>query len=337
VLRSTAAYAPLAGAVLLMTLPIVRPQGLAWVLERPLWRARRQRDHTDGGAGDRERDALELRPPRRPLRLLLPAHPLLAVEHVTLSFEGLQVLDDVSLEVHRGESVGLIGPNGAGKSTLFNCLSGFLQPRGSIRYHGLELVGRPPELRASLGIGRTFQQVGLCQAQTVWENTLLAQHSLATYGVLPSIVRPAPVRRTEAELAARARAALDLAGIADLAGERVVNLPHGRQRLAEVAAVLAAGPDLLLLDEPAAGMDPGEADELAALLTSLQEQLGFTMVVIDHHVPFVADVCSYVYVLVEGAVVAQGTAAEVQRDPVVAAVYLGATSPSEPVPEVIGV
>ena len=327
-LRATSTYAPLAGAVLLMVVPIIRPQGMGWLLDRPIIGRRRapaSRPEIDAGSAS-------LQPPMRPLRLSLPVRTLLSLEDVTLSYGGLQVLRTVSLDVGRSEAVGLIGPNGAGKSTIFNCVSGFADPHGSIRYRGIELLTLPADARAGLGIARTFQQVGLCANQTVRDNVVLAQHSLARYGVLPALMRAPHVRRAERAVAVRADAALELAGIVDLADVRVADLPHGRQRLAEVAAVLASGADLLLLDEPAAGMDAAEAAELSTLLCRLRADLNFSMLVIDHHVPFVAALCDWLYVLVEGGVAAEGTAADVQADPMVAAVYLGRERAARPEP-----
>jgi branched-chain amino acid transport system ATP-binding protein len=241
-----------------------------------------------------------------------------------VAFGGLEVLSGVELEVRRGESVGLIGPNGAGKSTLFDCISGFTVPRaGSIHYRGHDLLRLPPEARARLGIARTFQHVGLCGNQTIRENALIAQHDAARYGVLPGLLRTPAMRRTERDLARQAAVALDIVGVAGIADHRVRDLPHGQQRLAEVAAAVAAAPDLLLLDEPAAGMDPDESRHLGDLLARLRDELGLTLLVIDHHVPFVTSLCDYVYVLVEGRVLTHGSPVEVRADPAVVEVYLG--------------
>jgi branched-chain amino acid transport system ATP-binding protein len=172
--------------------------------------------------------------------------------------------------------------------------------------------------------------VGLSGGQTVRDNLLAAQYAVDAYGTAAALARTPRVRRAEAHLAARADAALELVGASDLAGCRVADLPHGTQRLVEVAAAVAAGPDLLLLDEPAAGMGADEAAALARLLSEIRRALGLTLVVIDHHVPFVTALCEYVYVLMEGAVVAEGSPERIRRDPTVAAVYLG--EPHEEVP-----
>jgi branched-chain amino acid transport system permease protein len=343
-LRSAATLTPLVGALLLMVVPIVRPEGLGWLLDRPLpgaglrehRRGRRRRTSRASApasaapavAGPSPPEpAAVLGPVRRPVPLVVPVHSLLTVDGVEVAFGGNQVLRGAGFEVGRRESVGLIGPNGAGKTTLFNCISGFTRPSaGAIRYRGRDLLALPPEARAWLGMGRTFQQVGLSGPQTVWENMLLAGHVVAPYGTAAALVRAPSVRRAEAEIAGRAEAALALVGAADLAGVRVADLPHGSQRLVEVAAALAAGPDLLLLDEPAAGMGADEAAALAALLQELRASLGLTLVVIDHHVPFVTSVCDRVYVLVEGAVATVGPPEQIRRDPAVAAIYLGETA-----------
>jgi branched-chain amino acid transport system ATP-binding protein len=210
--------------------------------------------------------------------------------------------------------VGLIGPNGAGKTTVFNCLSGLVTPHaGRVAYRDRDLLATPAPQRAALGIARTFQQVGLCGPQTVADNLLVAQHTLAggRYG-LP--------RRT---LDARGGAALELLSLESVLDDRVADLPHGRQRLVEVAAALSTGPDLLLLDEPAAGLSPEESMDLTSRLLALREQLGLTVVVIEHHLPVVSRLCDYVYVLDSGHVLTHGTPSAVQRDPQVIATYLG--------------
>jgi branched-chain amino acid transport system permease protein len=326
-LRPAATLTPLAGALLLAVVPILRPGGLGWLLDRKLPPLRLRRRAPQGGAplpGTSPEAAAVPGPARRPLPLVVPVRSLLVARDVEVAFGGNRVLRGAGFEVDRGESVGLIGPNGAGKTTLFNCVSGFLRPSaGEIRYRGRDLLALPPEARPWLGLARTFQQVGLSGPQTVRDNLLLAQYVVEPYGVAAALARTPRVRRAEAELAARAEAALELVGAADLADVAVADLPHGSQRLVEVAAALAAGPELILLDEPAAGMGPDETAALAALLRRLRASLGLTLVVIDHHVPFVTAVCDRVYVLVEGAVIAEGPPEQIRRHPTVAAVYLG--------------
>ncbi|MEX2557734.1 MAG: branched-chain amino acid ABC transporter ATP-binding protein/permease [Actinomycetota bacterium] len=316
-------WTPLAGAVLLMVIPVLRPEGLAWLLGirfggRPV-------PAPDGEPlrdGSLARVLAEDR--RRPLARAMPARTLLAADDVHISFGGLHVLRGLSLEVRRGEIVGLIGPNGAGKTTFFNCVSGFLRPEaGRLTYRGSDLLAIPSHGRPALGIVRTFQQVGLSPHQTVWENVLSAQHARAAYGAAAGLLRTPGVARIESDLASRADAALSLLGLRDVASYRVGSLAHGRQRLTEIAAAVAAGPELLVLDEPGAGMGPDESAELAERLAALHADLGLTIFVIEHHMPLIARLCDYVYALTEGRAMAEGSPEEVQRDPVVVATYLG--------------
>lgn len=222
--------------------------------------------------------------------------------------------DGITLTVGRAEVFGLLGPNGAGKSTLFNCISGLVTPQsGRICYRGEDLLGAAPQRRPALGIARTFQQVGLCGPQTVRENLLIAQHTLAggRHGQRRSV------------LEARSDIALGLLGLGSVAGKKVADLTHGQQRLVEVAAALSAVPELLLLDEPAAGLNPEEAMQLTEELLELREALDLTIVIVEHHLPVVSRLCDYVYVLDQGRILAKGAPEEVQRDPSVIATYLG--------------
>lgn len=328
-LRPATTWAPLSGAIALTLIPVLRPEGLGWLLDR---RARIRLLFPDAApthqleSGDRVlHSAIEtLRPPRRRLRLAVPVRDLLVVDDLRVSFGGNAVLTGVSFVVHRGERLGLIGPNGAGKTTIFGCLSGFVTPTsGTLRYRGLDLRTLPPEDRPALGIVRTFQHVGLSPTQTVWDNVVGCQHNLTGYGLAAALVRTTTVRQAERLLAERAEAALTLTGLVDLAGQRVMDLPHGQQRLAEVAAAAAAGPELLMLDEPAAGMSPGEADALVGILDELGTGLQLTLLVIDHHVPFVTALCDRVIVLADGHVISSGSPDEVTSDPRVMEVYLG--------------
>ena len=320
-LRPAAGYAPLAGAALLLIVPVLRPEGLGWVLDRTMTFGRRERAPAAGSSED-PRAAIE--GGLRPLPLAMPVRTVLAATDVAVSFGGVRALAGVTLEVRRREIVGLIGPNGAGKSTFFDAISGAIPPdTGAIRYRGRDLLSLPAAARPGLGIGRTFQQVGLSPRLTVLDNVVLAQHVLARYGVSAALVRAPHVIGTERRLRERAIAALEIVGLRDEVDATVGDLSHGQRRLAEVAAVLASGPDLVLLDEPFAGTGPEESVALADRLADLRDALDITIVVIEHDVPLVARVSDHIYVLDQGVVLAEGSPAEIQADPDVAAIYVG--------------
>ena len=243
----------------------------------------------------------------RPLSRRLPVPALLRAEGVSVVYGGVRALDGVTLEVRRGEIIGLIGANGAGKSTFFNAVSGLAPTTGSIRFRDVELVGLPATRRTELGLARTFQDMGLLRAETVERNVLLTQTWLSG----------------ERAMRRRVAAALDLFGLTDLADERLGDLPYGTMRLVEIAGAVAAGPDLLLLDEATAGLGPDESQDLADRFLLLREELGLTLVVIEHHVPVIARVCDFVYCLEAGTVIAEGEPAEVTAQPRVVESFLG--------------
>jgi ABC-type branched-subunit amino acid transport system ATPase component/ABC-type branched-subunit amino acid transport system permease subunit len=270
------------------------------------------------------RDEGALRSVPRGVSLRVPTRALLEVEAVSVRFGGVQALGDVSLEVRQGEIVGLIGANGAGKSTLFNVVSGFVTPtEGSVRYRGRELLRTAPSQRTALGVGRTFQQMGLLRPETVEDNVLLAQHWLARYPSWAGIARLGGAVPTERELRRRAGLALELFGLEELRGERLGALPYGTMRMVELASAVSTGADLLLFDEATAGLGPEEAHDLADVFLRLRRELGLTLLVIEHHVPMIARTCDYVYALASGRQLAQGRPADVQSNPEVVAEFLG--------------
>jgi ABC-type branched-subunit amino acid transport system ATPase component/ABC-type branched-subunit amino acid transport system permease subunit len=250
---------------------------------------------------------------------------LLEVSDVTVRFGGVTAVDHAGLVVPRGKIVGLIGPNGAGKSTLFNAVSGLVRcESGVITYDGREIQALRADQRAKLGIARGFQHVGLALDMSVFDNLLLAQHQLGTYGDAAALVMAPKVGRTERELRARARAAVESLGLGDHADKPLRNLSGGQQRLVEMASLLLTGPELVMLDEPSAGMSPGAAERLADRLRDLRDSLGRTVLIIEHNVPLVFDCCDLVYVLDAGVVVASGEPAEIARDQRVIDAYFGA-------------
>ena len=250
--------------------------------------------------------------------------PLLEVRDLAMHFGGVRALDGVSLEVRAGELIGIMGPNGSGKTTMLNCISGFLTPtRGDILFRGTPINGAPPHKRAALGIGRTFQNIGLVKNETVFDNFVIAQHLACGYGPMEGIFRTGTVVSEERRLRHRAAAAIEMLGLEDITGEHVSALPHGRAKLVELGCALVTGPEVLLLDEPAAGVGPQEADALGETLKTIAADFGVTIVMIEHHVPLMLSTCDYIYVLNFGQLLTHGEPAEVARHPDVIAAYLG--------------
>jgi branched-chain amino acid transport system ATP-binding protein len=253
---------------------------------------------------------------------------VLEVRDLTIRFGGLTAVDGLNLKVDEWEIVGLMGPNGAGKTTAFNCITGFYKPsNGRVFYKGDDVTKLPPHRKAALGIGRTFQNVGMVKSETVLENMLTAQHTKTGYGALQAVAGSGVVRQREKELVARAEAILELLGLADIRDRRLGALPYGTLKLLELGCALATDPDVLLLDEPSSGMGPEESHQLGDRLLALRKELGVTMLLIEHHVPLVAAVCDYVYVLNFGKLLAEGDPDHVRNHPEVVAAYLGGEAP----------
>ncbi|HET6816291.1 MAG TPA: ABC transporter ATP-binding protein [Mycobacteriales bacterium] len=253
---------------------------------------------------------------------------VLEVRDLTIRFGGLTAIDSLDLKVDEWEIVGLMGPNGAGKTTAFNCITGFYKPsRGQVFYRGDDVTKLPPHRKAALGIGRTFQNVGMVKSETVLENLLTAQHTKTGYGALQAVVGSGVVRAREKELVTRAEAILELLGLGEFRDRRLGALSYGTLKLLELGCALATDPDLLLLDEPSSGMGPEESHQLGERLLTLRKELGVTMLLIEHHVPLVAAVCDYVYVLNFGKLLAEGDPDHVRNHPEVVAAYLGGEAP----------
>ena len=253
---------------------------------------------------------------------------VLELQDVSIRFGGLQALRDLTLTVGEWEIVGLIGPNGAGKTTAFNCITGFYRPTdGRVLYRGRDVTYQPPHRKAQLGIGRTFQNVGMVKTVSARENLKIAQHAHADYGPLAGILGTPAATASERELAARAELILDLLGLGDVADTPIGGLPYGTLKLLELGCALATDPDILLLDEPSSGMGPDEAHQLGDRLLALRRELGLTMLLIEHHVPLVVRVCDYVYVLNFGRLLTEGRPDDVRRHPEVVAAYLGEEAP----------
>ena len=251
---------------------------------------------------------------------------LLEVEGVSVRFGGLAALTDVRLQVERGSIVGLIGPNGAGKTTLLNVISGLQQAQaGSIRFDGREIARMPAYRRAQLGVRRSFQNLGLMQAETVATNLLAAQHVDAGYNGADLVVRPLRWLRGERRLRTQAHAATAPFQLGRLHDRPVTDLSFGAARFVELSAVLVQRPPLLLLDEPTTGLDLAETARLLTALRTARED-GTTILLIAHDVQFVMELCDAVSVLAEGRVIAEGEPEAVQSSPPVIEAYLGRTA-----------
>ena len=249
---------------------------------------------------------------------------VLEAQDLSISFGGLQALRDFSIKVNEWEIVGLIGPNGAGKTTAFNCITGFYKPdQGRVLHRGRDVTGLAPHQRVAVGFGRTFQNVGMVKAATAVENLRTAQHIHAGYSAVAGIMGAPEARETDRALTERADQLLEFLGLSAVRNTPVGSLPYGQMKLLELGCALATDPDILLLDEPSSGMGPEDAHDLGQRLLTLSDQVGLTMLLIEHHVPLVTTVCDYVYVLNFGSLLAEGEPAAIQRHPAVIEAYLG--------------
>ena len=271
---------------------------------------------------------------------------VLKVENVTMQFGGVVAVDNLNLEVGKGEIVALIGPNGAGKTTAFNVITGVYQPtNGAVWFRGEKIVENHPQGKMKqqykgehagdyaqvlaptpdkvtrLGMARTFQNIRLWKSQTVFDNVLIAKHCRATSNVFSAAFRLN--RKEEAAQRENVLELLETVGLADVKDEPATSLPYGKQRRLEIARALAAEPKLLLLDEPAAGMNPQETDELTAFIAEIRDRFHLTVFLIEHHMNLVMDISDRIYVLDFGELIAQGTPAEIQNNQRVIDAYLG--------------
>jgi branched-chain amino acid transport system permease protein len=256
---------------------------------------------------------------------VLPAgtEPLLRADNVAINFQGLRALDNVLLELRAGECLGLVGPNGSGKSTLVNIIAGLYRPaEGSIHFAGRNITGLPDHAVAQAGILRTFQDPRLISAFTVRENVILGAHRLYRHGQLAAALNLPSALREEGSMLAKVDQVIATAGLSEVADVVVNDLPYGEKRLVELARVLAAEPQIVLLDEPAAGLSDSDLHRLAALLRHLKA-CGTSVVLIEHHMEFLDDLVDSVVVLDSGRVIYRGAIAGMYRDPQVISAYLG--------------
>lgn len=249
--------------------------------------------------------------------------PLLEVRGLNRRFGGLHAVRDLEFGVEEGRIQALIGPNGAGKSTVFNMIAGALSPDGGdILYRGARITGRAAHAVAAMGIARTFQTTRLFPQMTVLENVQVGRHIRSSAGFLAGLFHPPWSWREEREIRRSAMETLEKLGLAALAGTTAGTLSFGQQRLAEFARALAMEPNLLLLDEPAAGLNMHETAALATLLTRIREW-GITILIVEHDMSLVMDISDHIVVLNQGAKLREGRPAEIQRDPEVIRIYLG--------------
>ena len=271
---------------------------------------------------------------------------VLKVENVTMQFGGVVAVDNLNLEIDRGEIVALIGPNGAGKTTAFNVVTGVYQPtNGAVWFQGEKIIENHPQGKMKalykgghageythalaptpdritrMGMARTFQNIRLWKSQTVFNNVLTAMHCRSTSNLFSATFRLN--RKEEAQQRRRVEELLEEVGLTDLRNERADALPYGKQRRLEIARALATDPKLLLLDEPAAGMNPQETDELTAFIGEIRGKFGLTVFLIEHHMDLVMDISDRIYVLDFGRLIAEGTPAEIQNNQRVIDAYLG--------------
>jgi len=257
---------------------------------------------------------------------------LLSLERVKKVFGGLNAVRDLDLAVERGSIFGLIGPNGAGKTTIFNVITGVYRPDGGrITFDGVDIGGWAPAAVAARGIARTFQNIRLFRSMTVEENVMVAGHHLHKAGVLSAIFRSARHAEDERALRTRATELLELFNLRELAGELSGSLPYGSQRRLEIARALMLKPQLLLLDEPAAGMNSQEAAGLKRQIRRLRDELGVTVVLVEHNMSVVMGVCERIHVVDHGETIAEGPPDVIRTHPKVLTAYLGEGASDSPV------
>lgn len=249
---------------------------------------------------------------------------ILDVNHATMRFGGLVAVNDLTMHIDEQEIVALIGPNGAGKTTAFNMITGVYTPTsGSVALTGRSITGLRPDRIAHAGIARTFQNIRLFKALTVLDNVVIAQHLRLTAGWIGAVLRLPRYRHENEQMYKRAEELLKYMGLWELKDEIASSLPYGAQRKLEIARALATQPTLLLLDEPAAGMNPSESEELTQLIRGIRDRFHLTVLLIEHHMDVVMDISDRIYVLNYGSLIAEGTPEEIQSNEAVIHAYLG--------------
>lgn len=250
--------------------------------------------------------------------------PIMETQAITMRFGGVTAVHNLSIQVNQGEIVALIGPNGAGKTTAFNMITGVYHPtEGQIFYKGQNITGMRPDLITKLGVARTFQNIRLYKKLSVMENILIAHHLRLKSGFFTASLRLPKYRAEEREMQEKTLSLIEEFGLSKYKDEVASSLPYGQQRRLEIARALATGPELLLLDEPAAGMNPKETEQLTSFIREIKERYGLTVFLIEHHMDLVMEISERIYVLDFGETIAKGTADEIQNNPKVIEAYLG--------------
>lgn len=250
--------------------------------------------------------------------------PVLKAQSLGITFGGLKAVDSFSMEIGESELVGLIGPNGAGKTTVFNLLTGVYQPtEGSFYLNGIKMNGKKTHQVVAAGISRTFQNIRLFKKMTVLENVKVAMNMHMTYSLVSSILRLPSYWKQEAEIEEKAKELLEIVHLSDKADFIAENLPYGQQRRLEIARALATGMKLLLLDEPAAGMNPTETAELLDIINDIRERFHISVLLIEHDMSLVMKICERIQVIDYGVTIASGTPEEIANNPRVIEAYLG--------------
>lgn len=253
---------------------------------------------------------------------------MLKIKDVTMKFGGVVAVNGLNANINKGELVGLIGPNGAGKTTAFNMVTGVYQPtEGEIIFSpdgkDIPLKGLRPDEIAKLGICRTFQNIRLFKELSVLDNVFIGNHLRLESGLFSSVLRLPSYTSKEREMYEKSKYLLEKVGLYDLKDEKAFSLPYGKQRRLEIARALATDPKLLLLDEPAAGMNPQETQELIGFINDVKNEFNLTVFLIEHHMELVMSICEKIYVLDHGVLIAEGNASEIQNDSRVIEAYLG--------------